>query len=196
MTDSALLVIDMQNGFIHPDGSLPAIGQALPRMAEVIRANVEAIQAAREHGLPVIYTCHVFRDDMRDQPQRMRSLLPDGFEMLVRGTWDAQIHDDLAPAANEVVIAKNRFDAFLYTDLEVQLRARGIRRVLVTGVLTSVCVESTVRSGEQRDFDMWVGSDCVSAPEPFHRSSLATMAEYCATVAPAQDAIAALSAPT
>jgi ureidoacrylate peracid hydrolase len=190
---AALLVIDMQNGFIHPDGSLPAIGQTLPRIADVIRVNAEAIRAARDRGLPVMYTRHVFREGMRDQPQRMRTLLPEGFEMLIHGTWDGQIHDDLAPVVGEAVIDKNRFDAFLYTDLEVQLQARGIRRVVVTGVLTSVCVESTVRSGEQRDFDMYVASDCVSAPDPFHESSLATMSEYCATILPFQDALAALS---
>lgn len=190
--DTALLVIDMQNGFVHSEGSLPSVGLGLPRTPEVIAANAAAIKAARAVGMPVIFTRHVFRDGMLDLPERMRARLPVGFELLLRGSWDAEVHEDLAPVPGEVVIDKNRFDAFLYTDLEVQLRAMGVKRLLVTGVVTSVCVESTVRSGDQRDFEMYVASDCVSAPIEQHQAALDMMGSLCATVLPWADALAEL----
>ncbi|MCW2541978.1 MAG: hypothetical protein JWN95_3703 [Frankiales bacterium] len=192
--DSALLVIDMQNGFVHPEGSLPAIGMGMPNIDKVVAENAAVIEASRAAGVPVIYTRHVYRAGMLDLPNRMVDMLPAGFELLERGSWDADVHDDLAPVAGDVIIDKNRFDAFLYTDLEVQLRALGIKRLLVTGVVTSVCVESTVRSGHQRDFEMYVASDCVSAPVEQHQAALDVMAAIFAKVMPWRDGLPAVLA--
>jgi ureidoacrylate peracid hydrolase len=182
MTDIALLVIDMQNGFVHPKGSLPSIGITLPDMDAVTAANADLIAAARAANVPVVYTRHVFRDDLLDVPARSRSMLPPDFTLLVRGSWDADVVDELTPEPGDRIIDKNRYDAFLYTDLEVVLRAMGVRRLLVTGVVTSVCVESTVRSAEQRDFDVYVASDCTSAEPALHAGALAAMAAIFATV--------------
>jgi ureidoacrylate peracid hydrolase len=193
--DLAVLVIDMQNGFCHPAGSLPSAGNALPGMSDVVAANVELLAAARTAGLPVIYTRHVFRPDLLDVPARVAGLLPAEPKPLVRGSWDADVIDELKPAAGDRIIDKNRYDAFLYTDLELVLRAMGIRRLLVTGVVTSVCVESTVRSGEQRDFDPYVAGDCTSAPEGAHEPALAAMAAVFATVGPGLELLAGLLEP-
>ena len=189
----ALLIIDMQNGFVHPEGSLPGIGLGQPDIEAVLERNAEAIAAARAAGWPVIYTRHVYRAGMLDLPERMTTILPAGFELLERGSWDADVHDRLKPEAGDVIIDKNRFDAFLYTDLEVQLRALGVTTLLVTGVVTSVCVESTVRSGNQRDFEMFVASDCVSAPVEQHQAALDMMAAVFATVLPWREAMAVLA---
>jgi ureidoacrylate peracid hydrolase len=191
--NSAVVVVDMQNGFIHPEGSFPRVGISQPGIPEVLAANIELVAAARERGIPVIFTRHVFRPDMADLPAKMGSLLPPGIELLQRGSWDAEIHDDLTPDAGDLVIDKNRFDAFLYTDLELQLRAMSVRRLLVTGVVTSVCVESTVRSGNQRDFDMLVASDCVAAPESQQQASLDTMGAVFAAVGPWKNCLETLS---
>jgi ureidoacrylate peracid hydrolase len=194
-TDLAVLVIDMQNGFCHPSGSLPSAGRALPGMPAVIAANAQLIAAARTAGLPVIYTRHVFRPDLLDVPRRVAGLLPDEPKPLVRGSWDAEVIDELKPMEGDRIIDKNRYDAFLYTDLEVVLRAMGVRRLLVTGVVTSVCVESTVRSAEQRDFDPYVASDCTSAPDGAHEPALAAMAAVFATVGTGHELLASLVAP-
>jgi ureidoacrylate peracid hydrolase len=179
---TAVLVIDMQNGFCHPEGSLPSAGLGLPNMEKVVTANAELLAEARATGLPVIYTRHVFREDLLDVPARVRGLMPTDPKPLVRGSWDADVIDELEPAPGDRIIDKNRYDAFLYTDLEVVLRAMGIRRLLVTGVVTSVCVESTVRSAEQRDFEVFVASDCTSAQDEAHEPALAAMAAVFATV--------------
>jgi ureidoacrylate peracid hydrolase len=193
--DTAVLVIDMQNGFCHPEGSLPSAGLGLPNMPEVIAATAELLATARAAGVPVIYTRHVFRPDLLDVPARVAGVLPDEPKPLIRGSWDADVIDELKPAEGDRIIDKNRYDAFLYTDLEVVLRAMGVQRLLVTGVVTSVCVESTVRSGEQRDFDPYVASDCTSAAEGAHEPALAAMAAVFATVGPGQELLAGLLEP-
>jgi ureidoacrylate peracid hydrolase len=103
---------------------------------------------------------------------------------LLRGSWDAEVNDELTPLPGERVIDKNRYDAFLYTDLELVLRALGVTRLIVAGVVTFACVETTVRSANQRDFDVSVAADCTAAPEPFHSNSLAAMNAAFATVRP------------
>jgi len=180
---TAILVIDMQNGFIHENGSLPSQGVGLPHVPEVIAENAELLSAARGLGLPIIYTRHVFRPDFVEVPPAMLAKLPMDPPPLVRGSWDAEIHDDLAAEPGDKIIDKSRYDAFLYTDLETVLRGLGVTRLLVTGVVTSICVESTVRSGQQRDFEMLVASDCCSAPEQFHQPALEVMAATFAEVA-------------
>lgn len=181
---TAVLVIDMQNGFCHPKGSVPLAGLGLPRIDEVITENAAMIAAGRSAGFPVVYTRHVFRADFLDTPERMRGVLPLDPPPLVRGSWDADVIDELTPHPADRIIDKNRYDAFLYTDLEVVLRAMGVRHLIVSGVVTSVCVESTVRSAEQRDFGVSVASDCTSAPEGAHEPALAAMAAIFATVSP------------
>jgi ureidoacrylate peracid hydrolase len=181
---TAILVIDMQNGFIHENGSLPSQGVGLPNIPTVIAANAALIAKGRELGLPIIYTRHVFRPDFVEVPPAMLAKLPMNPPPLVRGSWDADVHDDLAPEPSDKIIDKSRFDAFLYTDLELVLRAPGVSRLIVTGVVTSICVESTVRSGQQRDFEMLVASDCCSAPDEFHQAALDVMPHVFAEVAP------------
>lgn len=190
---SALLVIDMQNGFVHPDGSLPSLGMGMPDAESVIKENAAVIAAARLAGMPVIYTRSVFRPGMVDLPMRMEKLLPPNFVLLQRGSWDAEIHDALTPKDGDVVIDKNRYDAFLHTPLEQLLRSLRVSNVLVIGTVTSICVESTVRSGYMRDFDMWVASDCVAGIPGQHESSLATMGTSFATVLPWREAVVQLA---
>lgn len=191
---SALLVIDMQNGFVHPEGSLPSLGMGMPDIDRVIAENGAVIAAARAVRMPVIYTRSVFRPGMVDLPMRMEGLLPPHFELLERGSWDADIHAALSPEAGEAVIDKNRYDAFLNTPLEQVLRTLGVSSVLVTGTVTSICVESTVRSGYMRDFDMHVASDCVAGAPGQHEASLSIMGAAFANVLPWREAMAALTA--
>lgn len=193
---SALLVIDMQNGFVHPEGSLPSLGMGMPDIDRVIAENAAVIAAARAVRMPVIYTRSVFRPGMVDLPMRMEGLLPPHFELLERGSWDADIHAALTPEVGEAVIDKNRYDAFLNTPLEQVLRTLGVSSVLVTGTVTSICVESTVRSGYMRDFDMHVASDCVAGAPGQHEASLSIMGAAFANVLPWREAMAALTAST
>jgi ureidoacrylate peracid hydrolase len=181
---AALLVIDMQNGFCKPGGSLPRAGLTLPGVGAAVAQTAAMLAAVREAGGPVIYTRHVFRPGQVDRPARLNSAFPRVPAPLVRGSWDADVVPALAPRDRDVVIDKNRYDAFLYTDLELVLRALAVNRLIVAGVVTHACVESTVRSAVQRDFDVHVAADCVAGPGPFHDHSLAVLAASFARVAP------------
>lgn len=176
--NSAVLVIDMQNGFCHPEGSLPRQVMTLPGTAEAIEATGELLAAARSAGIAVVYTRHVWRPDLVDCPRHLARDFPTGAQPLVRGTWDAQIVSELAPHERDLVIDKNRFDAFLHTDLAVVLRSLRAEQLLVTGVMTNVCVESTVRTGSQLDYTMLVATDCTAGPEGQKEPSLATMERF------------------
>jgi ureidoacrylate peracid hydrolase len=180
--DVALLVVDMQNGFLHPDGSTAQALEPLPRGPEVIAACSSLTAAAREQEVPVLFTRHRWRDLALDVPDRIRRLYPPGMQPLIQGTWDAEILDELRPAKGDIVIDKSRFDAFLNTDLDLLLRSLGTRRLLVCGVLTHICVETTVRSAAQRDYEAFVAADATGAPEPLHSASLTCMERVFAQV--------------
>jgi ureidoacrylate peracid hydrolase len=190
--DTALIVIDMQNGFVHPEGSISALGAPSPRIADVIEENRKLIDAARHAGVPIVYTRHQFREGYLDVPRPVLARFAGRTDILVEGSWDAAVCDALAPEPGDVLVDKRRYDAFLYTDMELILRALGATRLLVAGVLTNICVESTVRSAHMRDFDVFVTSDCTSAAPEFHEPSLAGMGAVFATVLPWKDALSEL----
>ncbi|HEY3941196.1 MAG TPA: cysteine hydrolase [Acidimicrobiales bacterium] len=193
---AALLVIDMQNGFVDSDGSVARRGAPMPEAARVVAETSELLAAARGAAMPVVYTAHVLDPDYFDAPARIvrRGVLNREEQALVRGTWDAAIADELKPHAGDRLVEKNRYDAFLYTELEQVLRALGVGRLLVCGVATNVCVESTVRSAEQRDFAVTVASDCTSGPAGYHDAALAAMAYVAADVVPWRQGLEALTA--
>lgn len=173
---AALLVVDMQNGFCHERGSMPTRGVAIAGLDPLVGRVAAAIADARRDGLDVLFTRHGYRPGYVDCPPAIRSMLPTG--ALLRGTWDAEVLDALQPSADEVVIDKSRFDAFLHTQLEQVLRALGVHRLLIAGVLTNVCVETTARSAQQRDFDVVVLEDCTASGRPeLHERSLAALRE-------------------
>jgi ureidoacrylate peracid hydrolase len=171
---AAVIVVDMQNGFLHPKGSFRRLGHGLPNIECVIEQHQLLLQEARQIGLSVLYTRHNHRPDHLDAP-RLVSQQARALGALVLGSWDAAVIDELAPAANDTTIDKFRYDAFLYTPMEVMLRALQISSLLITGVATHACVESTARSADMRDFDVAVAADCTSAPEGLHHPALATM---------------------
>jgi ureidoacrylate peracid hydrolase len=116
---------------------------------------------------------------------------------LIQGSWDADVVDELKPMEQEFVIDKPRYDAFLGTRLEQILHGLRATELIVTGVVTNVCVESTTRSGYMRDYRMTVISDCVTAQtQRLHENALEAMdAGRFAKVA-ALDEVAALQLAT
>ncbi len=154
----ALLVIDMQLGFMEP--TLPSI----PYLEDSTRVRVaveRAIRASRAAGLGVIYTQHALRADRSDIPPWLEDHIPPGW--MIRGSEATEIWPTLAPDPDEPVVVKNRFDAFLNTELDQVLRLRGIDRLLVCGILTNYCVETTAKSAMQRDYKVTVLADATDA---------------------------------
>jgi nicotinamidase-related amidase len=169
----ALLVVDMLRYFAHPEGRcfLPAAEPIIPG----IRA---LLDSWRGFGGTVAFTrhCHAGGDDL--------GMLGRFFSDYVRkGEPDAELVDELAPRDGEPVFEKTTYDAFLGTGLEAFLRGRGAEQVLVAGVLTHMCVETTARAAFCRGFQVYVPADgTASSCEERHLQSLKAMADAVAVV--------------
>ncbi|KAF2484607.1 Isochorismatase-like protein [Neohortaea acidophila] len=154
----ALLVIDMQNGFCHRQGSFAKLGIPTDPTAIVPRIN-ELRSAFRAANLPVFFLRTTYSADYSDRRARDRADRLEELQGLMRGTWDADMLDELTPRPDENVVDKTRRSGFLRTTLENTLKERGINHVVVTGVGTDVCVETTARDAFQLDFGVTTVSD-------------------------------------
>jgi nicotinamidase-related amidase/catechol 2,3-dioxygenase-like lactoylglutathione lyase family enzyme len=164
---SALLVIDMQNAFLHERGTLGVSGVDTKRLAAIIppvRALVERCSAA---GMPVIWT--VQEHFTTDAARAKKKLAPHTAKRkqisALAGSWDELIVDELralAQANPAFIVRKHRFGAFYGTRLEQLLRMLGTRTLFVTGTTTNACVETTIREAYLRDYDVVAVTDCIS----------------------------------
>ncbi|MBD7919425.1 carbamate kinase [Cellulomonas sp. Sa3CUA2] len=178
----ALLCIDFQRDFMEAGGFGESLGNDVSRLRGTIEPTSHVLAAFRRHGWPVIHTREGHRPDLADlfpaKRDRGSPALRIGEEgpmgrLLVRGSAGHGIVPELAPVAGEVVLDKPGKGSFYATDLETILRARGITSLVVTGVTTEVCVQTTVREANDRGFEALVLSDCTASYFPeFHRSAL------------------------
>ncbi|GAA1007739.1 cysteine hydrolase [Acrocarpospora pleiomorpha] len=197
MTDkTALIVIDMQNGFcLHPAGGLQQkMGwPPLVNVPAVIDASAALIAAARQRGIPVIYVRYRTLPDMLNAMRIHReaaSVLPPGTVLSMEGA-EGDIVERLAPLPGDYMVSKTRWDAFLYTDLEPLLQGLGTVNLIMCGVLTNACVETTARSALQRNYRVWVARDCVTSESAqLHENALMSMTSLGANVTDWRDAIA------
>ena len=182
LASTALVIIDMQRDFVEPGGFGEALGNDVSILRACIAPCQKVLEAARSIGLMIIHTREGHRPDMSDCPPtkiargRGKMKIGDAGPMgriLVRGERGHDIIDELAPRAGEVVLDKPGKGAFCQTDLELILRNRGIRTLVVCGVTTEVCVNTTVREANDRGFECVVLADCVGSYFPeFQRVAL------------------------
>jgi ureidoacrylate peracid hydrolase len=188
---TALLVIDMQNAFVMPGGSMARLGLSTSRGHDVIEPVHRLIEACRKHGLPVIHTLTTFRVDYADAglvAERFPALQPLGH--IMSGTWDAQIVDHLLPRAGEYVIPKSRFNAFYGTNLELVLRSLGVDTLIVAGVATNICVDSTIREAFIRDVKVILPRDATASyTKEMEEASLATLGFMFANLTTVDDVV-------
>jgi len=171
----ALLIIDMQRDFLEPGGFGEMLGNDVSQLRRTIRPNKKLLSAWREKNLPVIHTREGHRPDLGDLPPakkirgRSKTCIGDIGPMgriLVRGEIGHDIIPELYPLSTEPVIDKPGKGAFFATDLHAILQNRGIKQLIVTGVTTEVCVNTTVREANDRGYDCLVPSDCVGSYFP------------------------------
>ena len=179
---TALIIIDMQRDFLEPGGFGEMLGNDVSLLRTTIAPCKAVLEAARTSGLLIIHTREGHSPDMADCPPtkkargRSKTCIGDPGPMgriLIRGEKGHDIIPELYPTANEPIIDKPGKGAFFSTDLELKLRNRGIKTLLVCGVTTEVCVHTTVREANDRGFECLVVSDAVGSYFPeFNRVAL------------------------
>jgi biuret amidohydrolase len=180
---TALLMIDFQRDFVDPGGFGEALGNDVSLLRRAVPPAERVLKAARDKGLLVIHTREGHRTDLTDCPpaKKARGRLKAGIgdpgpmgRILVRGEEGHDIVKELYPGPGEPVVDKPGKGAFFATDLDGILKHRGISHLVVCGVTTEVCVNTTVREANDRGYECLVLEDCVASYFPeFQKAALA-----------------------
>lgn len=195
---TAILVMDCQNDIVHENGKMAAATKgAMPRMVKeknVLGIIAGLAAAGRAAGVPIIHVRHAYRPDYADLPRNAPLLRgAKKAESLKDGTWGAEIHPNVAPQPQDIVITKTRVSAFYASPLEAILNSQDITHLVLTGVATDGVVEGTARDGVDRGYFVVIPSDCcVTTSEETHRVVLGGMLAILTTVCKADDVIKAL----
>ena len=169
---TALVIIDMQRDFCAAGGFGEALGNDITPTKSIIPNVQRVLLKAREVGMKVIHTREGHRPDLTDlQPAKKRrstsigEMGPMG-RILIRGEYGHDIVDELKPIEGEAIIDKPGKGAFYQTDLEIILKNQGIESLIVCGVTTHVCVQTTIREANDRGFECLMLEDCTAAFDP------------------------------
>jgi ureidoacrylate peracid hydrolase len=196
MTDTtAILMIDVQKTYLDQRRRDMLGWPPIWRLGEVVEECRQLLAAGRAAGMPVVYTRAVHRSDGADITPRMRRMLAavtsQGASPLPAESADSsEIIDEVAPEPGDIVINKLRWDAFHYTELDPVLRNLGTRRLIIAGLQTNVCVETTARAAMMRNFEVAVPQDAVSTDgTALHFSALDAMRVLYIEVAPWRELI-------
>jgi nicotinamidase-related amidase len=194
---AAVLVVDMQNAFIDPKGSLARLGVPVARNVRPIPHIQAVLAAARAAEVPIVHLRFVLREDLSDLGEVGRRFPPlRELRHCAEGSWDAAFYPGMEPRPGEYAVVKNRFSGFFGTDLDELLRILRVDTLVVTGVATNVCVESTVRDAFERDYRIVVPREATgSYTEEMEAGSLAAMAFMFAEVRSVAEVVAALARP-
>jgi ureidoacrylate peracid hydrolase len=164
-----LLVVDMQNGFVSKGGSYDQLGMNTEEYRKIIPKTKELLDFCRANLIPVFFTEAIREPSGIDLLTRVHRLLPVTREerlkvpICVRGTWDAKTIDEIKPADSDHVVIKRRDSAFQDTELRVWLQSEGINTLIICGVDTSICVETSLRDAFNIGYDVILISDATAS---------------------------------
>jgi len=176
----ALAVIDMQNGFCAQGGSYQKSGTDISIYREIIPNVKKIIGVCHELRIPVFYTQQVREASGIDLLTRMHRIIPrrrlefiEKIHACVKGTWDAEIIDELLPTKDDHIVVKRRDSAFQDTEFELWLKSIGADTVIYTGIDTCICVENSVREGFNKGYDVILVEDAVASSwQELHKATL------------------------
>jgi len=157
---TALLVVDVQREYFDPEG--PAF---VEHAADIVTNVNLLIDAFRAHGLPIVFMRHEHRADGSDAGRMGDFSAPDEEDSFVAGTPRVELIPELHARPADVVVVKRRYSSFLGTDLEAILRTAGVRAVVVCGLMTSFCCETTARDAHGRDYEVLFVADANEGPD-------------------------------
>jgi nicotinamidase-related amidase len=161
----ALLIVDMLNDFVKPGAPLE-----VPGARNIVPALRRELENARSSGVPVFYLC-----DAHDENDPEFSIWP---RHAVKGSAGAEVIEELSPRPGEKIVQKTSYSGFFGTDLESLLRSAGVDALVITGVVTNICVLYTAVDALMRGFDVEIPDDCVAAlNENDHRFALKQIRE-------------------
>lgn len=168
---SALICVDMQNEFCEATGGSASEGSDISMIREMAPRLTSFIGAARALSLPVIFIRSVYdtedgrylSDAWIERRTSHKGPKSEYIPFCVEGSWGWEFVKGVKPRNDELVVTKHRYSAFFDTELDLVLRSRGIRTIIVTGVTTNCCVDSTTRDGFMKDYYVVLVSDCVAA---------------------------------
>jgi ureidoacrylate peracid hydrolase len=215
-SETAMIVVDMQNAYASPGGYLDLAGFDIAGAEKAIAAIAVAADAARAAGIPVIFFQNGWDAELAEAGgpgspnwyksnalKTMRAKPELKGKLLAKGGWDYALVDALAPQPGDTVIPKTRYSGFFNTNIDSFLRARGIRNIVFTGIATNVCVESSLRDAFHLEYFGVVLADATHAAGPDFAQQAAlynietffgwvsTVADFCGAVgqvAPANEA--------
>ena len=208
---SALVVVDMQNAFASKGGMLDIAGVDISDAARVVRVIVDVVAVARTAALPVVYLQMAYKPDLSNSggPQGpnwhkelglrvMSERMELRGKLLVEGTWDSAIVDELTPHADDLVVTKTRYSGFARTNLDEDLRARGIQYLFFCGITTNVCVETTLRHAFVLDYWPILLRDAAmpAGPPAMHEATVFNVESFFGWTIAADEFVSALAANT
>ena len=174
----ALLVIDVQNGFVSKGGSYDLLGMETSHYRDVIPKIRDLINLCKNVRIPIFYTQAVRESSGIDLLTRSHKILPKSREerikkkpICVRETWDAEIVDEIKPAEGDHVVIKRRDSAFHDTEIGVWLRSLKIDTLIFCGIDTSICVETSLRDAFNIGYDVVLISDATASNNKKHYES-------------------------
>ena len=204
---TAVMVVDMQNAYISKGGMADLLKWSDVSISRSVIDPIRRInEAARGRGMKVIYIATIYSNDLSEvgNPQspgwyRGRSIAyrhhPEWSDKLVtRGTWGADIIDELKPQKDDLVVEKAKYSAFFGTSLDIVLRTYNIKYLIFTGAGTNICVESTLRDAFYRDYFCVLASDATAnlGPPFTQEATLYNVRNYYGWITTANDIITAM----
>ncbi len=191
--ECALVIIDVQNDYCHDNGALSKSGRKVSDIRRMVPRLKEVVEKARQAQVMVVHI-RMAHDELTrsDAYLEHRSRRSRGNRQVCQeGTWGADFYE-IQPRPGEAVVTKHRYSAFVNTDFVTVLRARGIKTVILAGVTTDVCVESTARDAFMRDYHVLFLSDCTGVDDPtVQQAALERIDRYFGHVVTSEDVVQA-----
>lgn len=188
---TALIVVDVQNDFCHDDCQIAKLGADMSAVQAAVPRIMRLIAAARAAGTLVVFlrAVHTELTESEVWREQWRRSRPGGGPICREGSWGAEFYL-VKPEPGEPVVTKHRYSGFINTDLDLILRSRGIRTLIMTGVATEGCVESTTRDGFMLDYYIVFTSDATATYDrEAHQAAVRTIGRLFGEVCTSEEII-------